>query len=169
MWVKGLQKTLKKKIKSVCALKSNCKFKLNKVEINNKKRIIKPTKLPMAPYPPLKLAYDSFPFSCYRNQIWKWVYCVTNSTVLKLRLCIHMARAVILTCCVVLVIVDELCDGVKIMLFCQVILALLGGADVIMSAASNSFPVERRVTRVDLVRTFSLEPPNRNDLSYMHN
>lgn len=57
-----------------------------------------------------------------------------------------------------LVIVDELCDGVKIMLFCQVILALLGGADVIMSAASHSFPVERRVTRVDLVRTFSLEP-----------
>lgn len=43
---------VKKKIKSVFALKSNCKFKLNKVKINNKKIIIKPTKFPMAPLPP---------------------------------------------------------------------------------------------------------------------
>lgn len=42
-------------------------------------------------------------------------------------------------------VVDELWDGVEIMLLCQVKLALLGGADVIMSAASTSFPVERVV------------------------
>lgn len=40
-----------------------------------------------------------------------------------------------------LVVVDELCDGVEIMFLCQVKLSLCGGADVIMSAASTRFPV----------------------------
>lgn len=51
--------------------------------------------------------------------------------------------ATVLTCCIVLVVVDELWDGVEIMLLCQVKLALWGRADVIMSAAPTSFPVER--------------------------
>lgn len=41
-----------------------------------------------------------------------------------------------------LVVVDELWDGAEIMLLRQVKLALWGGADIIMSAASTSFPVE---------------------------
>lgn len=41
-----------------------------------------------------------------------------------------------------LVVVDELWDAAEIVLLCQVKQALWGGADVIMSAASNSVPVE---------------------------
>lgn len=43
-----------------------------------------------------------------------------------------------------LVVVDKLWDGAEIMLLCQVKLSLCGGADVIMSATSTHFPVERK-------------------------
>lgn len=44
--------------------------------------------------------------------------------------------ATALTCCIVLMVVDELWDGVKVVLLRQVVLALQRGADVIMFAAS---------------------------------
>lgn len=50
---------------------------------------------------------------------------------------------ILLTCCVVLVVVDELWNSAKVMLLCQVELSLWGCADVVMSAASSYFPVER--------------------------
>lgn len=53
-----------------------------------------------------------------------------------------------LTCCIVLVVVDELRDGVEVVLLCQVKLALRRGAYVIMSAASCRFPA-RRPVRLD--------------------
>lgn len=42
-----------------------------------------------------------------------------------------------LTCCIVLMVVDELRDGAEIMLLSQVKVSLRSGADVIMSAAST--------------------------------
>lgn len=47
-----------------------------------------------------------------------------------------------LTCCVVLVVVDELRDGAEIVLLSQVKVSLGSGADVIVSAASTRFSVE---------------------------
>lgn len=56
-----------------------------------------------------------------------------------------------LTCCVVLVVVDELRDGVEVVLLCQKKLALRRGAYVVMSAASCWFPAMRPV-RLDSSR-----------------
>lgn len=50
-----------------------------------------------------------------------------------------------LTCCIVLVVDDELRDGVEVVLLCQIKLALRRGAYVIMSAASCRFPARRPV------------------------
>lgn len=52
--------------------------------------------------------------------------------------------AAVLTCCIVLMVVDEFWDGAEIMLLCQVKLTLCGGADVIMSA-SASVPADTMV------------------------
>lgn len=46
-----------------------------------------------------------------------------------------------------LVVVDELWDAAEIMFLCQVKLSLCGGTDVIMSATSSGFPVERQMKR----------------------
>ena len=51
--------------------------------------------------------------------------------------------AAVLTCCVVLVVVDELRDGAEIVFLRQVKLSRRSGADVIMPAASTCFPEER--------------------------
>lgn len=70
---------------------------------------------------------------------------------------IHIFTVRVSTCCIVLVVVDEFWDAAEIVLLCQVKLALCGGADVIMSAASTSVPVERngRVTSCRFSRMFS--------------
>lgn len=48
------------------------------------------------------------------------------------------------TCCIVLMVVDEIWDGAEMMLLSKIKLALLGGADVVMSAAPTCFPAERK-------------------------
>lgn len=95
---------------------------------------------------------ESFPLFSLQWQLYSIfiVYYCMNIKSFKTEeyISIYSQLATVSTCCIVLVVVDELWDGAEIMLLCQVNLALWGGADVIMSAVPTSVPVERRVTLV---------------------